>query len=110
MVRHQVKVFVNHRPVVGVSPEDIEDAFAAVGAQEGTGLISHEALLELLATRGEALAGGELTACLEELLGPGMNLGSLGSKDISPVEMAEGVLGFGGGDDGGEDEGDAEEG
>ena len=129
-----LKVFVNHRPVVGVSPEDIEDAFEALGSQQGTKLISHERLLGLLAARGElsahdtshtqtpsqghrvfllrsvsssiggvaeslcvnnvpgeSLTGRELSTALEELLGPGMDLTSLGSSDITPIEMAEGV-------------------
>ena len=37
-----------------------------------------------------------LSAALEELLGPGMDLSSMGSTDITPPEFAEGVLGFGG--------------
>ena len=90
-----LKVFVNHRPVVGVGPEDIEEAFLGLGAPGGTKLVSHEQLLTLLAERGEPLVGGELASCFEELLGPGMDLAALGSTDITPQEMAEGVLGFG---------------
>jgi WD40 repeat protein len=101
-----LKVFVNHRPVVGVGPDDIEEAFLGLGAPGGSKLLSHEQLLKLMAERGEPLVGGELTACFEELLGPGMDLAGLGSTDITPQEMAEGVLGFGAGEGGEEEEGD----
>ena len=94
-----LRVFVNHRPVVGVGPDDIDEAFLGLGAPGASKLLAHEQLLKLLAERGEPLVGGELAACFEELLGPGMDLAALGSTDITPQEMAEGVLGFGAGEE-----------
>jgi hypothetical protein len=103
-----LKAFVNHRPVVGVGPDDIEDAFLGLGAPGGSKLLAHDELLKLLSERGEPLVGGELASCFEELLGPGMDLGALGSTDITPQEMAEGVLGFGAGE-GEEEDGTGEQ-
>lgn len=101
---------VNHRPVVGLGPEDVTEAFAKLGAGLSTGLLTHKELLAQLSERAESLGGEELEQCWEALLGPGANLASLGANDISPAEMAEGVLGFAGDEEEeGEDEGGAEE-
>ena len=46
-----IRALVNHRPVVGLGPEDVTDAFGKLGAGPTTGLLTHKELLAQLLER-----------------------------------------------------------
>ena len=79
--------------------------------QPETKLLSTEHLTALLAGLGESLSGVELESCVEALLGAelaaGKGLSAIGA-DVTPTELAQGVLGFAAEDDGEEEEGEGE--
>lgn len=49
-----IKLYVNHRPVFGITTKEVYDVFKVLGTSEETGklVITREELLELLQTRG----------------------------------------------------------
>eukprot|EP01050_Picozoa_sp_SAG11_P014502 SAG11_NODE_1795_length_4248_cov_6.202699_1_plen_70_part_00 len=55
--------------VVGLGPDDVATAFAALGAGAETGLLTHRELGAQLMEKGESLGGEELEQCWEALLG-----------------------------------------
>ena len=61
-------LYVNHRPIFGVSKEQIADAFAAL-ATDGSGVLSREALVRVLNSYDEALGADDLAKCLQLLVG-----------------------------------------
>jgi len=63
-----VKLFVNHRPVFTVGPEQIRHAFEAMKRRE-PGPLSRETLLTLLTSNGEKMTYEELERCFEALTG-----------------------------------------
>jgi Ca2+-binding EF-hand superfamily protein len=87
-----IRLYVNHRPIFGVSKEQIADAFAALSA-DGSGQLSRDALLRALDSHSEALAGDDLAQCLRMLVGtedPGEALPEV----VDSKAFAEAVLGF----------------
>ncbi|CAE7940774.1 CFAP251, partial [Symbiodinium sp. KB8] len=63
-----VKLYVNHRPVFAVGPEQIRQAFEATKRHE-PGPLSREGFLSLLTSHGEKMSYEELERCFEALVG-----------------------------------------
>lgn len=96
-----VRLYVNHRPVLGVSQDKILEAFRALGCEPTSGMIARDTLVEALLTRGEHFDEEELGAALEQLIGSSSLFDGGSSKNnISASEFAEEVLGF---DEGGQE-------
>eukprot|EP00656_Telonema_subtile_P052963 TRINITY_DN7525_c0_g1_i1.p1 TRINITY_DN7525_c0_g1~~TRINITY_DN7525_c0_g1_i1.p1 ORF type:complete len:888 (-),score=271.02 TRINITY_DN7525_c0_g1_i1:169-2832(-) len=89
-----VKLYVNTRPVIGIGKEKILDAFRALGAEAGSGVISRQLLTDMLTQFGENFDEAELGSVLEELVGMSSLLEDPAEKNISAQEFAENVLGF----------------
>lgn len=89
-----VRLYVNHRPVLGVSQDKILDAFRAIGCEPTSGIIARDTLVEALVTRGEQFSEEELGFALEQLIGSQSLLDDPSKKNISAAEFAEEVLGF----------------
>ena len=85
-------MYVNHRPIFGVSKEQIAQAFAAISV-DGSGSLSRESLLRALASHDEALAGDDLAQCLRMLTGTD-DLGAAVPELVDSKTFAEQVLGF----------------
>ena len=85
-------MYVNHRPIFGVSKEQIAQAFAAISV-DGSGSLSRESLLRALASHDEALAGDDLAQCLRMLTGTDA-LGAAVPELVDSKTFAEQVLGF----------------
>ncbi|KAK3514459.1 hypothetical protein QTP70_018701 [Hemibagrus guttatus] len=66
-----IKLYVNHRPVYGISKHDLYKAFKVLGVADENGkpVITQEELLELLQARGEHMTEEELAECFTNLLG-----------------------------------------
>merc|ERR1711924_19946 len=78
-----VRIYVNHRPVLGVSQEKILEAFRALGCEPRSGMIARDTLVEALLTRGENFNENELSAALEQLIGASSLLEDPAKKNIS---------------------------
>jgi hypothetical protein len=97
-------LYINHRPVVGVSPAQIADAFRVLSASLGAGAgadapaagdpaIDREALMRALKVHGETLGPADLAQCLQALVGVSEVDQVLPDK-VSGQEFAETLLGF----------------
>lgn len=89
-----VRLYVNHRPVLGISQDKILDAFRSLGCEPTSGIMSRDTLVEALLTRGEKFSEEELGTALEQLIGAHSLLDDVSNKNISASEFAEEVLGF----------------
>ena len=85
-------MYVNHRPIFGVSKEQIADAFAALSV-DGSGILSRDSLLRALASHDESLTGDDLAQCLRMLVGT-EDPGAAIADQIEAKIFAETVLGF----------------
>jgi len=85
-------MYVNHRPVFGVSKEQIGEAFETL-APDGSGTLSREALLKVLNSFDEALGADDLEKCLRMLVGEGDPDRALPER-IDAKAFAEMILGF----------------
>lgn len=88
-----MRLYVNYRPVFGITRQDIEAAFRAIGADARSGQISRDAFFQMLSTKGEPLLPAEITAALTSLLGDGVRIDML-EEYITPRAFAENLLGF----------------
>ncbi|KAG5477566.1 hypothetical protein CUR178_05271 [Leishmania enriettii] len=88
-----MRFYINYRPVFGITRQDIEAAFRALGADSVTGEISRDRLFQLLSTVGEPLKSNEVAAALTSLLGDGIRLEML-EDVITARTFAENLLGF----------------
>ncbi|KFO95787.1 WD repeat-containing protein 66, partial [Calypte anna] len=68
-----IKLYINHRPVFGLSMKKIEQAFQVLGYdnENGDKVIDRGDLLLLLQCRGEHMTEDELAQCLITLMGRG---------------------------------------
>jgi len=89
-----VKLYVNHRPVIGISQDKILDAFRSLGCEPTSGMIARETLLEALINYGERFEEDDLRAALHELTGSCALIDDPSKKNVSATEFAEDVLGF----------------
>jgi len=100
-----LKLYINHRPVVGVTPSQIADAFRVLAAtyggagKEGSAngsqepLLSRSALVRALKAHGEALGPADLALCLQALVGVS-DVEDVLSDKVDAKEFAEKLLGF----------------
>ena len=88
-----LRLFVNYRPVFGVTKEHVAEAFDVLGADPATGQLSRVALVKALRSQGEAMPAAELEACLAALTGAGAIDEALPTYITAP-EFAQAVLGF----------------
>jgi len=87
-----VKLYVNHRPVFSVGPDQIRMAFDALKRHEPSPM-SRETLLSLLTTRGETMSFEELEKCFEALVGDPSIYSVLG-EDVYAMDFAHRILGL----------------
>ncbi|KAJ4454974.1 putative flagellar associated protein [Paratrimastix pyriformis] len=88
-----LRVYVNHRPVGGITSEDIGRAFRQVGAEPLTGIIQKDVLTSALRTGGEAMAAAVLEDSLHALTGA--TSAELPTQ-LTAAQFAREVLGFNG--------------
>ncbi|KAG8340020.1 WD domain [Trypanosoma vivax] len=88
-----MRLYVNYRPIYGITRQDIEVAFQALGANATTGEISRDSLFKMLSTHGELLQPGEVSAALCSLLGDGVQQDMI--EDVITARVfSENLLGF----------------
>lgn len=105
-----IRVFVNHKPVFGLSESHLEDAFGVLGSDETGALNLDYLLLQLqykgsveyyfmtitanFSPTGEAMSETEIKECLHSLLGEDAQrkLGLL--RELTARDFAEQILGF----------------
>ncbi|GET89264.1 hypothetical protein, conserved [Leishmania tarentolae] len=88
-----MRLYINYRPVFGITKQDIEAAFRALGADRVTGEINRDHLFHLLSTEGESLKSSEVSAALASLLGDGIRVEML-EDVITARTFAKNLLGF----------------
>ena len=88
-----IRLYVNHRPVFGITKRNIEEAFSAVGADPVTGIVDRQQLFNVLQQRGEAIHPYDIDKFLKGLLGDDVSLDMLEDK-ITAKAFAENLLGF----------------
>ncbi|XP_069475694.1 cilia- and flagella-associated protein 251 [Ambystoma mexicanum] len=66
-----IQLYCNHRPALGISMDELQDAFKVLGTEDENGdwAIDRGELLQLLQTQGEHMTEEELAECLTTLLG-----------------------------------------
>ncbi|XP_062873714.1 cilia- and flagella-associated protein 251 [Trichomycterus rosablanca] len=66
-----IKLYVNHRPVFGITRKELYNVFQVLGTPDENGklVIPREELPELLQSRGEPMTEEELAGCFMTLLG-----------------------------------------
>ncbi|XP_076127408.1 cilia- and flagella-associated protein 251 [Alosa pseudoharengus] len=66
-----IRLFVNHRPALGLRLHELQSAISVLGQSDGTGdtQIPRDLLMELLQARGEHMTEEELAECFSTLLG-----------------------------------------
>ncbi|XP_028400297.1 cilia- and flagella-associated protein 251-like isoform X2 [Dendronephthya gigantea] len=86
-----IRLYVNHRPVFGLSSADLDDAFTRLGRKnkDGTVMIQRDAFLSVLQNKGEHMTEGELSELLSTLLGIA-DLG--GSAEVGGVSQKENLI------------------
>lgn len=87
-----VVLYVNHRPVFGISKEQIAAAIETIGIDDADGKMSREALVRALGNFDEALSADQLADCLRLLVGND-DVKAL-PKRLGAKEFAEDLLGF----------------
>uniref|UniRef100_A0A8C4U3R4 Uncharacterized protein n=1 Tax=Falco tinnunculus TaxID=100819 RepID=A0A8C4U3R4_FALTI len=85
-----IKLYINHRPVFGLSMKRIQQAFQVLGYdnENGDKVIDRGDLLLLLQHRGERMTEEELVQCLSTLLGRRPGEGGSGSGTYDPSGAA----------------------
>ncbi|KAJ8380276.1 hypothetical protein SKAU_G00010540 [Synaphobranchus kaupii] len=66
-----IRLYINHRPVVDNSREELQRAFSVLGhlSENGERVITRDEMLHLVQTRGEPMTQEELAECFTILLG-----------------------------------------
>jgi len=88
------RLYVNHRPVLGVSHDKILDAFKSLGCEPTSGMLARQTLVDALLNRGEKFTEDELAGALEQLIGAPSITNDPSERNISAREFAEEILGF----------------
>mmetsp|Transcript_60099 Transcript_60099/g.127324 ORF Transcript_60099/g.127324 Transcript_60099/m.127324 type:complete len:972 (-) Transcript_60099:21-2936(-) len=90
-----VRLYVNHRPVFAIGPEQIKQAFKAMSRHEGSTLArdGENGLLALLTNHGERMTLEELETCLAALVGDSAVHRVLG-EEVDAVSFAQDILGL----------------
>jgi len=87
-----VRLYVNHRPVFAVGPEQIKQAFEAMKRHE-PGALPRDTLLTLLTSHGEKMTMTDLEGCLELLVGDSCVERAL-EDEVDAGDFANNVLGL----------------
>jgi len=87
-----VKLYVNHRPVFAVGPEQIKQAFEAMKRHE-PGPLSRDTLVTLLTSHGEKMSLEELERCFEALVGE-PSIHRVLDDEVESLDFAHNVLGL----------------
>lgn len=87
-----MKLFVNHRPVYGITKNHITTALSILGSSKGGNAptISREELVKALTTEGEKMTLEELKEAEKILLGEGLEL----PEEIDAELLCHKILGF----------------
>eukprot|EP00794_Sanderia_malayensis_P014238 gene14238-15723_t len=85
-----IKLYVNHRPVFGLSPENLQEAFNTLGEpnENGESAIDRGHLLYLLQNKGEHLTEAELAEYMSTLLGFAETSGTAESHSFDAKEAS----------------------
>jgi len=102
-----VRLYVNHRPVFAVGPDQIKQAFEAMNRHEPGPLArdGDNGLIGLLTSRGEKMTYEELETCLQNLVGDA-SVSRVLDEEVDALHFAHNVLGLA---DGGQEEGAEEQ-
>jgi hypothetical protein len=83
-----LRLYINHRPALGVQAREVQGAFAALAGRIGVagtdGTLNTAELLQLLQNAGESMTEDELACALGELLG--------GASSNAALDIAAGGL------------------
>lgn len=85
-----VKLYVNHRPVFAVGPEQIKQAFEALKRHE-QGPLARDSLLQLLTSHGEKMTYEELERCFKDLVDE-PNVHRVLDENVDAIDFAHNVL------------------
>lgn len=80
-----IKLYINYRPVFGIGKEQIQQAFAKLGADP---TLPWSTIKEYLLTRGETLSPEELSKCLGALVADEL------PTEFDALSLAENLYGF----------------
>ena len=83
-----LRLFLNHRPVTPPSLDDIENAFKILGADQNTGMLPTEELINILQSSGEAISIEDIDKCIQTLAGQQL------PSHLNAQEFIETVLGL----------------
>eukprot|EP00795_Rhopilema_esculentum_P015460 gene15460-6711_t len=86
-----IKLYINHRPVFGLSPDQLEAAFNALAEanyDEGDSVVDRGHLLYLLQNKGEHLTEAELAEYMSTLLGLTEPSGSVESRSFDAKDAS----------------------
>lgn len=81
-----LRLFLNHRPVLPPSLDDIENVFQLLSG--GSGSISSRDLFQILQSHGETMSMDEIDKCIETLVGQDL------PANLSAIEFIEEFLGL----------------
>jgi len=84
-----LRLYINHRPVLGISKEQIEEALKTLGGAK----LGRDELMRMLQVQGEALTPDDLAQCLRALVGVA-DIEQICPSQVDSKSFAEGVLGF----------------
>jgi len=87
-----VKLYINHRPVFAVGPEQVQQAFESLKHRD-LGPMSRDQLITLLTGSGEKMTFEELESCFESLVGD-PSIHRVLEDDVDPLDFAKNILGL----------------
>jgi len=87
-----VKLYVNHRPVFAVGPQQIGTAFDAMKRSD-EGFLARDTFIDLLTKNGENMTLEEIEDCFLKLVG-NKSIEEVLPDEIDPYEFATNILGL----------------